>query len=42
MIAGRLIAGHMPARLLQGAFSAIAVAVAVILLCKTYAPGLLA
>jgi uncharacterized membrane protein YfcA len=42
MIVGRLIASHMPARLLQGAFSAIAVLVAFILLCKTYAPGLLA
>ncbi|HEU0231586.1 MAG TPA: sulfite exporter TauE/SafE family protein [Burkholderiaceae bacterium] len=42
MIAGRSIAAHMPARLLQCVFSGIAVVVAIILLCKTYLPGLLA
>ncbi len=41
MIVGRLLAAHMPAHFLQGAFAAIAAAVAAILLLRTYMPGVL-
>jgi uncharacterized membrane protein YfcA len=42
MVAGRLAAAHVPAKWLQATFASLAVAVAFILLVKTYSPGLLA